>query len=92
MTITRDDVLDVLESVSKLSRKRLQRADVPVHFWKNRIAVLLPADRYVADEMIKLDGKFQVLMTTRKHAHAYLDFVHADQWQGAATPLRGGFS
>ncbi|MDB5099596.1 MAG: hypothetical protein JWM80_4017 [Cyanobacteria bacterium RYN_339] len=90
--MTRDEVLDVLDALSPLKRRKLDRADIPVLFMKNRIAVLLPAERYVADVRIKLDGKFQNTMTIRKQAHAFLDFVPEAQWKGQATTLEGGFS
>lgn len=92
MTLTREDVLDVLESVAPLKRRKLDRADIPVLFLKNRIAVVLPREAFAADERIKLDGKFQNTMTIRKQAHGYLDFAPPSQWKGLATTLKGGFS
>lgn len=88
--MTRDEVLDVLDKLSPLKRKRLDRGHVPVHFMKDRIAVLLPAESYTSDERIKLEGKFQYMMTQKKGAHAYLDF--ADDWKGLETKLTGGFN
>jgi hypothetical protein len=90
--LTRDEVLDVLDGLSKLKRRGIERADVPVLFLKNRIAVLLPEDAYAADEQIRLDGKFQNQMTTLKRAHAYLDFVPQERWKGQSTAMQGGFS
>lgn len=90
--MTRDEVLDVLDKLSPLRRKRLDRADVSVHIMvNNRIAVVLPAEKYSPEEQLKLDGKFQNTMTLRGGVHGFLDFAPADAWQGAATPLKGGF-
>jgi hypothetical protein len=91
VSLTREDVLDVLETVIPLKRRKLGRADVAVHFLKNRIAVVLPEEAFAADERIRLDGKFQNAMTVRKHAHAYLDFAPPGQWKGQGTTLKGGF-
>jgi hypothetical protein len=88
--MTRDDVLDILDKVVGLKRRGVDRADVPVHFLQDRVAVLLPADAFPPDQQIRLEGKFQNLMTTRKRAHAFLDFV--DHWDGQNTRLRGGFN
>lgn len=90
--MTRDEVLDVLEALSPLRRKRLARADVAVHFLPNdRLAVVLPEASYTADERRKLDGKFQNTMTIRRKAHAFLDFAPPEAWKGASTPIGGGF-
>lgn len=88
--MTRDEVLDVLDKLSPLKRKRIDRGHVPVQFLKDRIAVVLPADAYTSDERIKLGGKFQYMMTQKKGAHAYLDF--ADEWKGLETRLQEGFN
>jgi len=91
MTLTRDDVLDVLESVIPLKRRKLGRADIAIHFLKNRIAVVLPEEAFTADERIRLDGKFQNSMTIKRQAHAYLDFAPEGTYKGQATPLKAGF-
>jgi hypothetical protein len=86
--MTRDEVLDVLDKLSPLKRKKLDRATVPVQFIQNRIAIVLPAASYTADERIRLAGKFQYLMTQTKGQHAFLDF--ADNWLGLDTTMREG--
>lgn len=88
--MTRDQVLDVLDGLSPLRRKGLNRADLPVQFMESRIAVMLPADKYSHDERIRLEGKFQHRMTDQHGQHAYLDFV--DNWNGLSSKLTGGFS
>jgi hypothetical protein len=87
--MTRDDVLDVLDKVAGLKRRGLDRQDIPVQFIEDRVAVVLPADKFTPDEKIRLGGKFQNLMTNRKGAHAFLDF--SENWKGLSTGLRGGF-
>lgn len=86
--MTRDEVLDVLDKLSPLKRKKLDRATVPVQFMEGRIAVVLPSASYTADERIRLGGKFQHIMTQTKGAHAFLDF--ADNWKGISTTMREG--
>lgn len=88
--MTRNEVLDVLDRLSPLKRKRLDREAVPVHFLKARIAVVLPAERYSPEEQLRLEGKFQHTMTARHGAHAYLDF--SPTWNGLATPFKAGFN
>lgn len=88
--MTRDDVLNVLDKVVRLKGRGLKRDDVPVKFLQNRVAVVLPAEKFTPDERIRLDGKFQNLVTTRLKGHAFLDF--ADDWKGLDTAIRGGFS
>lgn len=87
--MTRNDVLDLLDRLSPLSRKKLSRDAVPVHFLQSRIAVVLPADRYSPQEQLTLEGKFQYAMT-KAGAHAYLDFSPA--WAGLETPFKAGFN
>lgn len=87
--MTRDDVLDVLDQVVRLKRRGVERAQVPVRFMEDRIGVSLPADAFPPDQQIRLEGKFQNLMT-RKRAHAFLDFV--DDWQGIDSKMPGGFN
>jgi hypothetical protein len=90
--MTREEVLDVLDALSPLKRKKLQRAEVPVHFLKNnRIAVSLPGERYAPDEQIRLGGKFQSFMTLKKGSHGFIDFSTASDWNGLKTALEGGF-
>lgn len=84
----RADVLDMLGRLVDLKWHGLRAEDIPVQFLQNRIAVLLPAPAFPPDQQVKLNGKFQCLMTARG-AHAYLDFV--DDWRGAETLLDGGF-
>lgn len=86
---TRDDVLKVLGSLVSFRWRGLDAKDIPVHFIQNRIAVILPADKFTDDEQVKIEGKFQHLMTQRG-AHAYLDFTRP--WNGLATKLDGGFN
>jgi hypothetical protein len=88
--MTRDDVLDVLDKVFGLKGRGIARADVPVKFMQNRVAVVLPAEKYSPDQQIRLEGKFQNLMTTRLHAHAFVDF--STSWSGLDTPMRIGFN
>lgn len=88
--MTRDQVLDVLELYAPLRRRRIDRAQVPVHFMQNRIAVVLPYERFPVDQQTLLDGKFQNTMTRRFGQHAYLDFVH--DWRGLETPLTAGLT
>lgn len=87
--MTRDDVLDVLDKVASLKRRGLDRKDIPVQFLEDRVAVVLPAGEFTPDERIRLGGKFQMLMTHRKRAHAFLDF--SEDWRGLETGLRAGF-
>lgn len=88
--MTRDDVLNVLDKVVRLKGRGVSRDDVPVKFMQNRVAVVLPAEKFTPDERIRLEGKFQNLVTTRLKGHAFLDF--ADEWSGLNTAIRGGFS
>jgi hypothetical protein len=88
--MTRDDVLDILDKVVGLKGRGLTRAEVPVKFMQNRVAVVLPAEKFSPDQQIRLEGKFQNLMTTRLHAHAFVDF--AGTWAGLDTPMRAGFN
>jgi hypothetical protein len=88
--MTRDDVLDVLDKVVRLKGRGVARADVPVKFMEDRVAVVLPAEKFTPDERIRLEGKFQNLVTTRLRGHAFLDF--ADDWNGLEPAIRGGFS
>ena len=88
---TRDDVLKVLGTIISYRWRRLDAKEIPVQFLPNRIAVMLPAEKFTDDEQVKIEGKFQHLMT-QKGAHAYLDFVPAGHWQGLATKLDGGFN
>lgn len=87
--MTRDDVLDVLDQVVRFKRRGVDRAQVPVRFMEDRIGVSLPADAFPPDQQIRLEGKFQNLMS-RQRAHAFLDFV-AD-WRGLDTAMPGGFN
>lgn len=87
-SMTREDVLKVLTRLISLRWRGLKAEDIPVRFMQDRIAVLLPAAKFVEDEQIRLDGKFQHLMTQRG-AHAFLDFVV--DWKGAQTTLDAGF-
>jgi hypothetical protein len=87
--VSRDDVLSVLGRIINLRWRGIDAKDVPIRQMQDRIAVLLPAGKFTDDEGIKLNGKFQHLMTQRG-AHAYLDFVEGD-WKGTATTLDGGF-
>lgn len=87
--LTRDDVLATLTKIVSLRWRGLKAADVPVRFMEDRIAVLLPATAFAADARVRLNGKFQHLMT-KQGAHAYLDFV--EDWRGAETRLDGGLS
>ena len=87
--MTRDDVLDVLDKVASLKRRGLDRKDIPVQFLEDRVAVVLPAGEFTPDERIRLGGKFQMLMTHRTRALAFLYFSEA--WGGLETGLRGGF-
>ncbi|MEB3195713.1 MAG: hypothetical protein VKP62_00775 [Candidatus Sericytochromatia bacterium] len=84
----RADVLRVLARVVRLGGRGLRLDEVPIQFLEKRIAVVLPADRFTADEQVRLNGKFQHLMT-QLGAHAYLDF--AENWKGLQTTLDGGF-
>lgn len=86
--LQRADVLDLLGRLVNFRWKDLRVEDIPVQFLQNRIAVLLPASAFPPDEQVRLNGKFQHLMTQRG-AHAYLDFV--DDWRGAETLLDAGF-
>ena len=88
-TMTRDDVLQVLSKLISFRWRGLKADEIPVRFIKDRIAVLLPAEKFVEDEQIRLDGKFQHLMTQRG-AHAFLDFVV--DWKGADSTIDGGFN
>ena len=88
--MTRDEVLDSLDTLVKFKSRHLDRNQVPVQFLQNRIAVVLPAEFFTPDEQIKLQGKFQYLMTTKKGLHAYLDF--SSNWRGLETPLQRGLS
>lgn len=88
--MTRDEILDLLDSFAHLKRRRVDRRQVPVYFLQNRIAVVLPAYAFSPDEHIKLDGRFQLTMTQRHGLHAYLDFSNA--WRGLETPLQKGFT
>ena len=88
-TQTREDVMKVLSKLISFWWRGLKADEIPVRIMEGRIAVLLPAEKFVDDEQIKLDGKFQHLMTQRG-AHAYLDFV-AD-WKGVDTTIDGGFN
>ncbi len=85
---TRDEVLKVLGRLVNLRWRGLDTKDIPIQFLGQRIAVVLPADKFTNDEQIRLDGKFQHLMTQR-NAHAFLDFVPT--WSGLETPMDGGF-
>ena len=87
--MTRDEVLDVLDKTVGLKRRKLDRTDVPVMFMGKRIGVVLPSERFSPEERVRLEGKFQVLMTMRGQ-HAFLDW--ATRWQGADTPLRQGLT
>ncbi len=89
MTMTRDEVLTVLDRVVRLKGRQIRPEEVPVQFMRDRIAVVLPAEKFRADERIILDGMFQDLMSRQK-AHAFLDF--ATDWRGLATPLNHGFN
>lgn len=89
--MTRDDVLDLLDSLVSLKRRRIDRAHVPVQFMANgRIAVVLPAEPFVADEQIKLDGKFQFLMRQKHDVPAFLDFT--EDWAGLDTRMAQGMT
>lgn len=86
---TRDEVLKVLARLVNLRWRGLDAKTIPVQFIRDSIAVVLPADKFTDDERIRLEGKFQYLMTQRG-AHAYLNFVPV--WNGLATKIEGGFS
>ncbi|HEY9724618.1 MAG TPA: hypothetical protein V6D47_21630 [Oscillatoriaceae cyanobacterium] len=88
--MTRDEILDLIDSFAKLKRRRIDRRQVPVYFLQNRIAVVLPAQAFTDDEHNKFDGRFQLLMTQRHGLHAYLDF--SNTWRGLETPLQKGFT
>ena len=88
--MTRDQVLDVLDRLAPLKRKKIDRQQVPVQFLEDRIAVVLPAERYTEQEMRHFNAQFQYLMTTRLNAHAFLDFT--PDWRGLDSTLRGGFN
>lgn len=87
--LTREDVLKVLGRIVSLRWRGIKEQDVPVLFMKDRVAVVLPAHKFVEDEQIRLDGKFQHLMTQRG-AHGFIDF--AVDWKGRETRLDGGFN
>lgn len=87
--MTRDEVLNVLQRVVPLRRRRIDPSDVAVHFMQKRIGVVLPAEQFPADVRVRLDGQFQYLMTQKHGAHAFLDF--SDQWKGRDTALTAGF-
>lgn len=87
--MTRDEVLDVLDTTVSLKRRKLDRTDVPVMFMGKRIAVMLPSDRFSPQERVRMEGTFQVLMTKRGE-HAFIDW--ATHWQGIDTPIRQGFT
>ena len=86
---TRDDVLKVFGRLVSLRWRGIEAAELPVLFMQDRIALVLPAEKFTDDEQIRLTGKFQHLMTQRG-AHAYLDF--AKEWRGLETRLSGGFN
>ena len=87
--ITREEVLNVLARLVSLKWRGIKPQDVPVQFMGSRIAVVLPAEKFVEDEQIRLGGKFQHLMTQRG-AHGFLDF--AVEWKGIDTRLNDGFN
>lgn len=88
--MTRDEVLDVLDFLVPLKRRRIDRSHVPVQFIRDRIAVILPKAAFTQDERIRLEGKFQYMMRQQKNASAYLDFVH--DWKGLDTRLEHGMT
>ena len=90
--MTRDEVLNVLASLTNLKWKGLATRDIAVHFLQTRVAVVLPEELFTADERIRLDGKFQQIMAVRFKQPAYLDYQPESAWRGATPPLKGGFS
>ncbi|MEB3285764.1 MAG: hypothetical protein VKN33_10805 [Candidatus Sericytochromatia bacterium] len=88
-TSHRAEVLDVLTRLFNLRWRGLKMEDIPVQFLGKRIAVILPAKAFTADEQIKIEGKFQHLMAQRGWS-AFIDF--AENWEGAQTRLDGGFN
>jgi hypothetical protein len=87
--MTRTDVLDLLGQLISYRWRGLSRDDIPVHFWRDRVAVILPERAFSPDDCIRLDGQFQCLMTSRGE-HGFLDF--ASNWQGIHTPVKQGFN
>ena len=87
--MTRDEVLDVLDSVLSFKRHRIDRAQVPVQFIRGRIAVVLPEAHFTPDRRIRAEGRFQYVMA-QKGASAFIDFV--DDWQGLDTRLEQGIT
>ena len=87
--MTRDEVLDILDSLISLKRHRIDRSHVPVQFNRGRIAVILPEAAFTPDRRIRAEGKFQYTMA-QKGASAYIDFVH--DWQGLDTRLEQGIT
>ena len=88
--MTRDEVLDNIDRFVSLSRRKIDRKDVPVQFLEDRVAVVLPAERFTPDEQIRLEGKVQNWMSTQRHAHVFLDFVQ--DWRGLDSRMKGGFN
>lgn len=86
---TRDAALKVINRLISLRWRGIKAEDIPVIQMQDRIAVLLPSEKFTHDEQIRLGGKFQHLMT-QAGMHAYLDFPR--DWRGAATTLEGGFN
>lgn len=87
--IQRDEILRVLSGLFSLRWRGLRAEEIPVQFLEKRIAVVLPAEAFTADEQIKIEGKFQHLMA-RRGISAFLDFVK--DWQGLKTKLDTGFN
>lgn len=87
--IQRDEILRVLSGLFNLRWRGLRAEEIPIQFLEKRIAVVLPAAPFTADEQIKIEGKFQHLMA-RRGVSAFLDFV--EDWRGLATRLDTGFN
>lgn len=88
-TMTREDVVAVLNRIISFGWRGVDKSQVPVHFMGQRISVALPAANFPIDLQINLSGKFQYLMT-QQGAHAFIDFV--EDWRGLDTKLDTGFN
>jgi len=88
-TVQRSEVLRVLGTLINWRWRGLQPEDIPVQFMGKRIAVLLPASAFTADEQIKVEGKIQHKMA-RQGLSAFIDFV--ENWKGLGSKLDTGFN